>query len=340
MSLSSLKSTKHTNHLIQLKNIEKKAKDIIFKKYSSKNPSSLKYQYLGLIMENLIFNKNTHEVSTFKDYMIWDYCDEFLKRFYSKKESNQRVPKFSTFYKNYLKFFCIPTFKDVYPNEIIHSCSEKKAELFYNENYKRKKKDDSDMKDVGIYQDSESDLSESKSENNLSKKIFFNETARKKIERISPINTSIVLNESETKLKDDESGLLVTASELDSYNENSLRDIMTQIKKKNRHNSNNQKLILYANDYVSSQNIKKNNNNDKNNRNKSLDILLNNNNINNNNKKKQLTSSNIPKKEKNEIFNKSKNKNDKKEEHFSNKNNNSNNINNYSNNIIEIVIQI
>ena len=140
MSLSSLKSTKHTNRLIQLKNIEKKAKEAIFKKYSSKNPSSLKYQYLGLIMENLIFNKNTHEVSTFKDYMIWDYCDEFLKRFYSKKESNQRVPKFSTFYKNYLKFFCIPTFKDVYPNEIIHSCSEKKAELFYNENYKRKKK--------------------------------------------------------------------------------------------------------------------------------------------------------------------------------------------------------
>ena len=253
---SPLNPIKNSNSLNHLKKLEKKSKDIILKKYGSKNPSSLKYQYLGLIMENLIFNKNTHEVSVFKDFMIWDYYDEFLKRFYLKKESNQRVPKFSTFYKNYLKFFCIPTFKDVYPNEIIHSCSEKKAELFYNENYKRKKKDDSELKDIGIYQDSESDLSESKSENNLSKKIFFNETARKKIEKISPINTSIVLNESETKLKDDESGLLITASELDSYNENSLRDIMTQMKKKNKHNSNNQKLILYANDYISSQSIK------------------------------------------------------------------------------------
>ena len=199
-------------------------------------------------MENLIFNKNTHEVTMFKDYMIWDYYDEFFKRFYSRKESRQRVPKFSSFYKNYLKFFCIPTLKDIYPNEVVHTCSEKKAELFYNENYKRKKKDNSELKDCGLYQDSESDLSESRGDTNLSKKIFFNESARKKIEKNSPINTSIVLNESETKLRDDESGLLITASELDSVNENSLRDIMTQIKKKNKVNYNNQKLILYAND--------------------------------------------------------------------------------------------
>ena len=294
MSISSkyIHRQKYSSNFLDLENATKKC---LLKKYSSKNPTSLKYQYIGLIMENLIFNKNTHEVTTFKDYMIWDYYDEFLKRFYLIKESNQRVPKFSTFYKNYLKFFCIPTLRDKYPNETIHECSEKKAELFYNENYKRKKKDSSELKDCGICQDSESDLSESKSKNdiqNISKKIFFNESARKKIEKNSPINTSMILNESETKLKEDDSGLLITVSELYSSNENSLRDIMVGMKKKNKLNKNNnkQKLILYANDYISSQIINKNK--EKNARNKSLDILMNNNYINNNNKSKQLTINN------------------------------------------------
>ena len=270
----------------------------LLKIYGPRNQSSLKYQYMGLIMNNLIFNKNTHEVTVFKDFMIWDYCEEFLKRFYLKKESSQRVPKFSIFYKNYLKFFCIPTLKDTFPNEVVHTCSEKKAELFYNENYKRKKKDNSELKDCGIYQDTESDVSESKNENqNLSKKLFFNETARKKIERNSPINTSMVLNESETKIKEDESGLLITASEIDSYNENSLRDIITGMKKKNKINIDKQKLTLYANDYISSKMINKNSNKNqnKNGRNKSLDILSNNNNNINKNESKQLTTYNITK---------------------------------------------
>ena len=139
MSLSK-NTTKKSNHLNRIITIEKTIKNNLLKKYGSKNPSSLKYQYIGLVMENLIFNKNTHQVTLFKDYMIWDYYDEYFKRFYLRKESTQRVPKFSHFYKNYLKFFCIPTLIDIYSNEIIHSCSEKKAELFYNENYKRKKR--------------------------------------------------------------------------------------------------------------------------------------------------------------------------------------------------------
>ena len=265
---------------------EKEAKKKLIMKYGSKNKSSLKYQYLDLVMENLIFNKNSHLVTIFKDYMIWDYYDEFCKRFYHKKESTHRVPKFSIFYKNYLKFFCIPTLIDKTPNEMIHTCSEKKAELFYKENYQRKKKDNSELKDCGIYQDSASDEADSKVDynNNNSKMLFFDENVKKKIERISPINTSIVLNESETKLKEDESGLLITTSEIDSYNENSLRDIMEEMKKKRNKNSNNQKFTLYANDYISSEIINKNK--EKNSRNKSLDLLSN-----IGNKNKQLTDS-------------------------------------------------
>ena len=290
-----------------LRKIEKGAKTKLLSKYGphqKNNNSSLKYKYIGMIMENLIFNKNTHEVTIFKDYMIWDYIEEFFKRIYLKKESFNRIPKFSSFYKNYLKFFCIPTFIDVFPNELLHGCSEKKAELFYNENYKRKQKktDEDDLKDCGLYEDSESNLSESKNIN-ITKKIFFDETARKKIEKYSPINTSMVLNESETKLKEDDSGLLVTISEIDLCNENSLRDIVKGLKKKTKNkniiNKNNN--IELKNNLFNFNMNKTNFNNEintkeknKNSRNKSLDIFLNitnnkkniktNSNINNNNK--------------------------------------------------------
>ena len=46
---------------------------------------NLNYQYIGLVMHNLIFNKGSHLVSVFKDYMIVDYVEEFLKRFYKLK---------------------------------------------------------------------------------------------------------------------------------------------------------------------------------------------------------------------------------------------------------------
>ena len=204
----------------EFKSLKKIAMNSIHRRYGPK--TKLKYQYLGLIMEDLVFNKNTHLVSVFKDYMIWDYIEEFLKRYYKGIESTERMPKFASFYKNYLKFFCVPTFKDNYCNEMIHNFSEKKAELFYNANYRKKKDNEFDQKDCGLCEESESEEeSDSKLINNNIEKTIFNETIKKKIERYSPINTSMVLPESDTKLKPDDSGLLITSS-----NETSLVNIM------------------------------------------------------------------------------------------------------------------
>ena len=247
------------------KELKKIAMNRIHQRYGAK--SKLKYQYIGFIMENLIFNKNTHLVSTFKDYMIWDYVEEFLKRFYNDQESEERVPKFASFYKNYLKFFCIPTFKDIFCNEMIHNFSEKKAELFYNENYRKKKENNSYQEDCGIYEESESDEeSDSKTSNNNNiEKTIFNETVKKKIERYSPINTSMALPESDTRLKPDDSGLLITSS-----NESSLENIMKGMvpppqAPKIKKNKNSQ--IAKANNKNSVNNNKNNNKSNDNNSN-------------------------------------------------------------------------
>ena len=95
----------------------------------------------GIISINdLIESKNCRLVAIFKDYLISDYIDEFLRRFYHKKEIWERIPKFEGYYKNYLTFFCKPIFSDFYANEIIQGYGEAKAEIYYNENYGKKKK--------------------------------------------------------------------------------------------------------------------------------------------------------------------------------------------------------
>ena len=55
------------------------------------------------IINDVIYNENTHIVSVFKDYLIYDDVSEFLKRFYAEHESVNRLPKIYDFYDKYSK---------------------------------------------------------------------------------------------------------------------------------------------------------------------------------------------------------------------------------------------
>ena len=141
-----------------------------------------KTNYMNLIMEVLVFNKNCHLVTIFKDFMILDYVDEFLKRYYKNNESKDRIPRFANFYKNYLKFFCKPTFSDFECNEIIQEHSEKKAELYYNQNFR--KKDKNNENDDGLFED-ESDSNSIQVSKSKIEKTIFNQTIKKQIDETS-----------------------------------------------------------------------------------------------------------------------------------------------------------
>ena len=118
------------------------------KEYASK--CNDKYKYFYQVTENLIYNKETHLVSEFKDKMISDYIDEFLKRFYRKKESFQKIPQYSEFYINYQKYFCVPTFRIKFFNKKIHNQREKKAKCYYNKNFKELDTDSLSENNIGI----------------------------------------------------------------------------------------------------------------------------------------------------------------------------------------------
>ena len=67
----------------------------------SKKYSTNRDYYNVKIVNDLIYNENTHIVSIFKDYLILDDINEFLKRPYTTSETKVRLPKLCTFYDKY-----------------------------------------------------------------------------------------------------------------------------------------------------------------------------------------------------------------------------------------------
>ena len=52
-----------------------------------------------------MYNEQRHIVSVFKEYLIFDDFSEYLKRFYTRKESYDRLPRIFEFYEHYSKVF-------------------------------------------------------------------------------------------------------------------------------------------------------------------------------------------------------------------------------------------
>ena len=104
---------------------------ILFSKYNT-----LPHDHDMILLENVLQSKYCHDLAVFKEKILFNYNEEFLKRFYMEEESQIRIPKFVTYYKNYLMFFCKPIFSELNLNDLFQDYSEKKAQIFYNNNYK------------------------------------------------------------------------------------------------------------------------------------------------------------------------------------------------------------
>ena len=121
-----------------------------YKKYFHKK-LSIKYnvlpkEYILIQIENYIKAKYCHSLAKFKEDLLFNYEQEFLNKYYSKKDSNRKLPLFSEFYKTYLAFFCRPTLSELNLNELIEEMVERKAKAFYQENYKEEKEEKKNSK--------------------------------------------------------------------------------------------------------------------------------------------------------------------------------------------------
>ena len=119
-----------------------------------------------MLINDLIDSKETHFIATFKDYLIRDYQEEFLRRYFYSNEITEVLPKFYQYYKNYLRFFCKGTFCDFDINEIMQEYGESQAEFYYNRNYGHKEKNKRKDKKENIDENNENENNDNENDEN------------------------------------------------------------------------------------------------------------------------------------------------------------------------------
>ena len=87
------------------------------------------------IANQLILNKAHHLNIYFKEQIMFNDKIENLRRFYQKNESFLKIKKLNDYYKNYQSFFCKAIFADFFFANTLKNYQDKKAEIFYKENY-------------------------------------------------------------------------------------------------------------------------------------------------------------------------------------------------------------
>ena len=159
-----------------------------------------------MIIDDLIKSKETHFTSIFKDKLIFDYNEEFLRGFFNLDECKEVLPKFYEYYRNYLKFFCIGTFNNFYINEIMQEYGENQAEVYYNINYKKKENLKKKDKKGNIDEKNLEETNKSKSNSNdymsklVSLNIFFTKSIERTIKNFKNSNNNISLKNKDKEL--------------------------------------------------------------------------------------------------------------------------------------------
>ena len=103
--------------------------------------------YLKKTLNILIKKKKSHLIAYFNElHITTGTLREFLKRYYNYKEVKERIPKYVSYYKNYLTFFCRPFFVNYSLNKKMVRHMEKVAQIFYNENYADEDKEEEEKK--------------------------------------------------------------------------------------------------------------------------------------------------------------------------------------------------
>ena len=103
-----------------------KIEDCIIHNLNKKYLTSKDYYNVKLI-DNIIYNENTHIVSIFKDYLILDDVSEFLKRPYGLEESVGRLPKIYEFYEKFSKVF--PNYVNLTESKYMFKNIERKQKM-------------------------------------------------------------------------------------------------------------------------------------------------------------------------------------------------------------------
>ena len=90
----------NTNKIFYLNRLEKRAYHKFIKYYSK--PS---WFYNAKMINDILYNEKTHYVEMFKEYLLYEDYNEFLRQYYSKTILRTKLQKILNFYEKYSKIF-------------------------------------------------------------------------------------------------------------------------------------------------------------------------------------------------------------------------------------------
>ena len=199
----------------------------------------------------LIYNTSSHYNALFKEFQLNISKDEYLKRFYKKFETTERIPMLSDYYKNYHLFFCKPVLRNFATYALLHTHEELKAEIFYKKNYE----DEISTKKLENKDDNDNDSSSLSSLDNITNnKIIFSKRCKNIIDNdLDEKMNTITLNSESARNKINSSkndfGLLSKRNINDSFEKivKNLVEYQFNKNKKNKEkkNKHNKKHLLF-----------------------------------------------------------------------------------------------
>ena len=199
---------------------------LLYSKYGD-----IKEEYQSSLINQIIYKCSTHLNTQYQE-IRYDNFLEFLRRYYKKKEVKERIPNLYEYYKNYHLFYLKPILRNFYYVKLLHNYQDKKAEIFYKNNYSKTSNDKTEANDISITS------SLSSSDHYTDNRVIFNTKTKLLLDGINDNNS--IMNVDLSKIKKKENNVDINNDlRIDTKikEENTLNDIMKELETENNKNN-------------------------------------------------------------------------------------------------------
>ena len=225
---------------------------IFKKKLYNKYSINLQSKYNICIIKNILLNRKSHIVSTFKDSLLFDDFSEFLKRFYKSRESEKRIAKIANYFKETSVLY--PNYSPLIEAKYLYSNIIKKQIVINKQEDHKKKMKNINIKNHYLKNDKENKIEEQFFSNTIYDEIL-NES-ESFMNKLFDIDKATDMKENKARNNNiDNEGLIMIINKIEEYedkldhnednvlakdNELKTQRITVNIKNSSNYNNNNE----------------------------------------------------------------------------------------------------
>ena len=203
---------------------------LLYSKYGD-----IKDDYYTSFTNQVMYKCSSHFSVQYREIKYNDCSIEFFRRFYKAREVIERIPNLYDYYKNYHLFYLKPILRNFYLENLLHNYQDKKAEIFYKNNYTRTSND----KDIS--DDNYVTSSLSSSDHYTDNKIIFNSKTKLLLDGNNSKDSSFLKFEVSKIKKNNNNSKEDLRLSIKTSEENTLNLILKELKKENKNNSSKNK---------------------------------------------------------------------------------------------------